>query len=165
MYVLRQVSAFTEQGEETLVPDGSQHLPYSMQDVLPKYSLVIGNGEYTSDYIKLDSGDTYTVQLPAGYANTARLSCVFRSTDICKLTVVSPDHGTSNFLLKSTNGTTNGDHKGLIMWQGTVTSIVLTAPAGLGNPVIVDYFLFKLPDLTADASYRIGNRALGVVSE
>jgi hypothetical protein len=48
------------------------------------------------------------------------------------------------------------------MWQGDVTSITLSVPAGFDS-ALIDYFLFKIPDLSLAASWRIGNRALGSV--
>lgn len=160
MFLQRQISAVVGKGEKTSVADMPAVI-WRLSDILPKYTLVLENGDWTSDYIDLDSSDTYTVQLPANYSNTEILSCCFRSNAIVKLTFVSPDHGTSNVLLKGTNGTTNGDHKGIMMWQGTVTSIVITAAAD----ALVDYCLFKVPDLTDADSYQLGQRALGVVSE
>lgn len=160
MFLQRQISAVTGNGEKTSVAD-MPSVVWRLNDILPKYTLVLADGDWTSDYIKLDSADTYTVQLPANYTNASRLSCCFRSTAVVKLTVVSPTHGTSNFLLKGTNGTTDGDHKGIIMWQGDVTSILLTAAAD----ALVDYCLFKVPDLTDADSYQLGQRALGVASE
>lgn len=159
----RQISAIDAEGQLDGVPD-AVNVPYRLVDVLPKYILKLGEGTYTSDYIRLNANTTFTVPLPAGYTNTSRLGCIFRSNDRCRLTVVSPDHGTSVFLLKSTNGSTDGDHSGIIMWQGTVTSIIVNVPTALVNPALIEYFLYQIPDLADADSYRLGEVALGVVS-
>lgn len=163
MFLQRQIAATTVEGEKTYLADGTK-VPYKLTDVLPKYALKLGEGKYASSYIGLDDGDSYVAQLPEGYASTEMLSCIIRSQSIVKVVIVSPDHGTSTFLLKGTNGTTNGDHPGLLMWQGTVTSITISSPTGAGA-ALVDYFFFEIPDLTSADSWRLGNRALGVISE
>ncbi len=162
MYLQRQISAACIEGEELYLADG-QKFPYRFSDVLPKYILQIGNGEYTSDYIRLDATDSYAIPLPESYTSASRLSVIIRSNAICRVVVVSPDHGTSTFLLKATNGTTKGDHFGAIMWQGTVTSITVNVPTAFDS-ALVEYFMFKIPDLADADSWRLGDRALGVVT-
>lgn len=161
MYIQRQISAVVGQGQVETLPELSV-FPFKMRDVLPKFSLVVGDGEYTSGQIRLDASDSYSVPLPAGYSNTARLSCIFRANSVCKVVIVSPDHGTSTILLKGTNGTTNGEHHGILMWQGTVTSITVSVAAA-GDSTLIDYFLFEIPDLTDPDSWRLGARAIGNV--
>jgi len=162
MYLQRQISAVCTEGEQEYLSN-SQKFPYRLADVLPKYVLAIGNGEYTSDYIRLDATDSYVIPLPESYTSSDRLSVIIRSNAICRVVVISPDHGTSTFLLKATNGTTAGDHFGSIMWQGTVTSITVDVPTAF-DPALVEYFAFKIPDLTEASSWRLGDRALGVVT-
>lgn len=161
MFLQRQISAACVEGQKESLADGIK-FPYKFSDVLPKYVLQIGEGEFTSDYIRLDATDSYSVPLPVSYSNTGILSCIIRSTARCRVVIVSPDHGTSTFLLKACSGTTDGDHSGALMWQGTVTSITVNVPTAFDS-ALVDYFLFKVPDLTLAASWRLGNRALGVI--
>lgn len=162
MYLQRQISASCVEGEKESLADGTR-FPYKLTDVLPKYILKLGEGKITSDYIRLDAADSYAIPLPEGYTNTEKLSCIIRSNAICKVVIVSPDHGTSTFLIKGTSGTTDGDHNGMIMWQGTVTSITLSVPTAF-DPALIDYFLFEVPDLTSADSYQLGETALGYVA-
>lgn len=162
MYIQRQIAMTVGEGQKTTLPD-MRDIYYRMTDVQPKYALNIANGEYSSDKIRLDASDSYTVQLPENYTNASRLHCCFvvKQAD-CKAVIVSPDHGTSTVLLKATTGTTNGEHAGVLMFSGTVTSIVLSVDAGADSSLI-EYFLYKIPDLSLAASWRIGSRAVGSV--
>ncbi len=161
MHLQRQISASCVEGEKDSVADGTK-FPYKLVDVLPKYVLNLGAGEYTSDYIGLDGGDTFSVPLPGSYTSASRLSCCFRSTGICRLVIVDSVHGSSTVLLKGTEGLTKGEHRGVIMWQGHITSISLQVPAG--DPIQVDYVLWQIPDLTDPDSWQLGDQAIGYVT-
>lgn len=162
MFLQRQISASCVDGQKEYLSDASK-FPYKLTDVLPKYVLQLGEGAVTSDYIRLDASTSYSVPLPSDYDSDDILSCVFRSTARCRIELVSPDHGTSTLLLKSTYGSIEGDHFGMIMWQGKVTSITVDVPSGF-DPALIDYFCFKVPDLDDPNSYQIGDRAIGYVS-
>jgi hypothetical protein len=162
MHLRRQVAIRTAKGIIDTLPEGHV-FPYRLTDVLPKYVLNISNGGYSTNSIELNASDSYTIPLPANYDSANRLACFFRADSICKVVIVDPELGTSTFLLKATQGSTKGDHKGILMWQGRVTSITVSVPATYDD-TIIDYFLWNIPDLTLDASWQIGNQALGVIS-
>jgi hypothetical protein len=162
MFLQRQISASCVLGEFDSLADATK-FPYKLVDVLPKYILNLEPGKFTSDYIDLDATDTFSVPLPTNYTTGERLSCVFRSNNICKLVIVSPDHGTSTFLLKSTSSAAQGDHKGIIMWQGSVTSITVSVPATF-DPALIEYFIWEIPDLSLASSWKLGDMAIGYVT-
>lgn len=162
IHLRRQVAIRTAQGIVDSLPD-ARVFPYRLTDVDPKYVLNIGNGLYTSNSIELNASDSYTVPVPSAYSSADKLACIFRADSICKVVIVDPALGTSTFLLKGTQGTTKGDHKGLLMWQGRVTSITVSVPATYDD-TIIDYFLWSIPDLTDEASWQMGNQIIGVLS-
>jgi len=162
MFLQRQIAAISVDGQHTDLGDGTV-VPYKLTDVLPKYVLRLASGATTSNYVRLNANTSYAVPLPASYTVASRLSCIFRANNFCRLVIVSPTHGTSTLLLKSTTGTTKGNHSGMIMWQGDVTSITINVPVGF-DPTLIDWCMFQIPDLADADSYRIGSRAIGVVS-
>lgn len=162
MFLQRQISVSLVEGQKDSLADGHKY-PYKLVDVLPKYVLRLDNGSVSSGYLELDDGDSSSLQLPQAYVSTERLSCIIRSTLPTKLVVVSPDHGSSTFLLKSTDSEDEGEHFGSIMWQGTVTSITASLPAG-SDPCEIEYFFFILPDLDSPTSYQMGETALGFLT-
>lgn len=160
MYVLRQVAAHLAAGNvEQLAYAGN--VPWRFKDVLPKYALNVEESKISQGQT-LANSSSYTVPLPTGYTNTARLACFIQANggSPVKVTVVSPDHGTSTFMLSPTNSDTLGVHPGIVMWCGTVTSIAVITQSP--NEVPVEWFLFELPDLDDADGYRIGQLALGV---
>lgn len=163
MFLQRQISASLVEGEKISLADGV-YFPYKLTDVLPKYILRLGEGQVSSGYLELAATESSVLQLPANYVNTDRLSVIIRTNQIVKCVVVSPDHGSSTFLTKSTDSTDEGEHLGPIMWQGTVTSITLSIPATFSS-ALIEYFMFVIPDLSEPTSYRLGQTALGYISE
>lgn len=161
IHLRRQVAIRTVQGIVDTLPDGTV-FPYRLTDVQPNHVLNIGNGLYTSNSIELNASDSYSIPVPSGYSSANKLACILRADSICKVVIVDPSLGTSTFLLKGTQGTTKGDHKGLLMWQGRVTSITVSVPATYDD-TIIDYFLWSIPDLTDEASWMYGNQITGVV--
>lgn len=163
MFLLRQIAATLCEGEVDSIADGPRQ-PYKYVDSLPKYVMQIGDGKVGSDYIRLDATDSYVIPLPENYDTTQKLSVIVRSNAICKLVIVDPDLGTSTLLLKGCNGETDGDHFGMIMWQGRVSSITVSVPTAF-DPALIEYFIYEVPDLNVAASYRIGERAIGYVED
>lgn len=163
MFLQRQISVSLVEGEKESLADGYK-FPYKLVDVLPKYVLRLGEGKVTSGYLSLAATESSSLQLPASYDVERPLSCIIRSTLRCKVVVVSPTHGSSTFLIKSTNDADDGYHYGFIMWQGDVTSITVSVPAGF-NTALVDYFFWEVPDLDEPTSWQMGARAIGYVSE
>lgn len=162
MYVLRQITARLAKGKKLTSVGTAVTFPYRLTDVLRKYVLKVDDGDVVMDSFAMNASDSESLQLPRNYTNTSRLFFQLRTTDTVKVTIVSPDQGTSNILVKGTRGTTLGDHDGLLTFCGTVTSVTITVPAAATADVLLEYFAFKLPDLTDADSYRIGNLALGV---
>jgi len=162
VHLRRQIAIRTAKGILDGLPDATV-FPYRLTDVLPKFVLNLSNGSYSANTIEMNATDSYVVPLPVNYDSANRISCFFRTTSPIKVVIVDPELGTSTHLIKATNGTTKGDHYGILMWQGRVTSITVSVPATFADAEI-DYFLFNIPDLTLDASWQIGNQALGVVS-
>jgi hypothetical protein len=163
MFLQRQISASLVEGDQETLANGYK-FPYKLVDVLPKYVLALGEGEVTSGYLELEATDSTVLQLPAAYVSPARISCVIRASNITKVVVVSPTHGTSTYLIKSTNTEAEGEHFGLLMWQGDITSITVSVPATFEDS-LVEYFMFVIPDLDSPDSYLIGDRAIGYVTQ
>jgi len=161
MYVLRQIAAHLAQGRLDEISEAVV-FPWRLKDVLPKYALNVGEALISQGETVANS-TTYSIPLPSAYVNTERLACYIKATgaDPVKVTVVSPDHGTSEFMLSPTNSDLLGVHDGLIVWCGTVTSINVIN-AGAATTIPVEWFLFQLPDLDAASGYRLGQLALGV---
>lgn len=165
MYIQRQIGASLVEGQKASLPDGTV-FPFKLIDVLPKYVLSLANGKFTSDYVNIASGGSFTVPLPHDYSSNNRLSCIFRSIPSCRLSLVSAAvGGTSVFLIKGSSGTNKGNHEGILMFQDFVGSITLNVPVAFAASARVDYFLWEIPDLDDPDSYRIGERAIGVVGE
>ncbi len=160
-FLRRQVAVRTVQGIVSALPSGTV-FPYRLTDVLPKYVLKLDAGTYSSDTITLNASDSFAIPVPAAYDSANRIACFMRCTARCKVVIVDPELGTSTFLVKSTSGTTDGDHKGILMWQGRVTSITVSIPAAFAD-CIIDYWLWDIPDLALAASWQNGIQALGVV--
>lgn len=168
MFVLRQVTARLTAGLVQALGDVVTY-PFRWIDVPRRMVLkLVGDGRMESDYVVLIPSATKTITLPNGYtagvtlANGGkRLRCSFRSNDVVRLVIVSPDQGTSTILVKGTNGTTNGNHDGYLVFTGTITSISIQAPATNAADVEVEYMLYELPDLTTSAAYRDGTLAFG----
>lgn len=158
-YVSRQCHAYLCEGELASLKEADV-ITWRQLDVLPKYALVVGTGDVAAGMGTVANGTPETLALPIDYTNASRLMVFIRTTGIVKVTIVSPDNGTSNHLLKATAGVTLGDHPGLLVLCGTVTSIVVTNPIAATTP-LVEWSFVKLPDLTAAASYR-DPLALGV---
>lgn len=161
MYLRRQDAARCAEGIVDNLAEGYV-FPYSLTDVLPKYVLKLESGKFSQDNLRLVASASRTIPLPAGYSSAEKLHCVIRSTAICKVVIVDPVLGSSTHLIKSTSGTTKGDHFGMLQWQGRITSITLSVPATF-DTALVDYFLFEIPDLDAPESWRIGTQATGFV--
>lgn len=160
-YLLRQFLAHLGEGELDTLSEALV-IPWRQLDVLRKYALVVGDGDVISGYATVANGTPETLALPVDYANTDRLMVFIRTSGVAKVTVVSPDHGTSDYLLKATSGASAGFHAGVLSFCGTVTSIQVTNPIAASVP-LVEWFFAKLPDLEEAASYR-DPFALGVDS-
>jgi hypothetical protein len=160
MFLLRQISARLLDGEQETV-GSSRNIQLRVNDVLPSTILRLEDGDCKSESVVLNASDTYAVPLPQNYASTDLLQVFLKTNVVIKVTVVSPDEGTSNYLVKGTEGTTDGEHEGILCFTGTVTSITITIPSG-SNDAQVDFAMFKLPDLTLNASYRSGSQTTGV---
>lgn len=155
-YITKQVAATLTRGEPTK-STGIVTALYRLKDILPKYQLVLADGKWASDAIVMNASDTEAMQLPVAYSSANRLAAYFSTDEIVKVTIVSPVHGTSNFLMKGRDS----DALGFLCWQGRVTSITLTIPAG-ADDTSIEYFMFELPDLSLAASFRGGQQATGV---
>lgn len=161
MYILRQFQASLADGERSAMAEATR-FTWRLRDILPKYTLSIASGLYSNGYQLVDD-TSFAVPLPEDYDTANRLYYALRAEGIVKATVVSPTHGTSTFLIKGTTGTTNGDHHGLLIGVGDITSITLvTSASSVTTPV--EWFFFSLPDLTDADSFRLGQLALGVTS-
>lgn len=165
MFILRQIGAKLAFGQVSRLAAASR-FPYRLQDVDPKYKLYVPDGKVLSQAGYLAASGSTSLALPESYSGSPGgrpLYVALKVNDKAKLTVVSPDHGTSNFLLMATNGSVSGAHDGVIIWAGTVTSLTLTAASTATN-LLFEAFMFELPDLTVSTSYRDGVRALGVTT-
>ncbi len=163
VYLRRQVAVRAAKGIISSLPEGVV-FPYRLTDVLPKYVLKLDNGAYSSDSIVLNSTDSFSVPLPANYSGSNQLACFIRATGRAKVVIIDPSAlGTSTFLLKATSSAAQGDHKGIMMWQGQVTSITVSVPAAFTDDSVIDYFLWCIPDLTLADSWQTGIQALEVV--
>lgn len=163
MFVLRQIQANLARGEASEIARATV-FPFRMRDIAPKYALQIGDDELEHGNARITFGTTYTMVLPNGYANTARLFVALKTNAILKATVTSPDHGTSNFLIQASTGPIFGEHPGLLIWDGSVTSIVITNPV-TGSVALLEWAMHEIPDLTLAASFQGGQLALGVAAE
>lgn len=138
--------------------------PWRWVDVPRRYALKLAaDGKLVADFVAMTPNTTKTLTLPNNYTAGKRLRCAFRSNDVARLVVVSPDQGTSTILLKGTNGTTNGAHDGYLVFTGTITSISLQAPSQNAADVQVEYVLYELPDITQSAAFAGGTFAFGSV--
>jgi hypothetical protein len=160
-YLRRQISARVVDGTKESLADGTV-FSYRLSDVLPKYVLKLANGKYQNAYFALDASDSYVMPLPPEYDTTQKLSVTIKATAVCKVVIVDPDLGTSTFLLKGSSGDTDGDHSGVLMWQGRVTSITISVAAA-GETTEIDVFMFEIPDTEVAASWRTGSQAIGYV--
>lgn len=160
MNILRQIGMILAKGQLT-TPVQATDVRQRWRDVPPKLALSIADGKYEAGAALVNT-TPQTIALPAGYTAGQCLYCAFSigGTGTIKVTVVSPDHGTSVYLLQGSNDAVNGFHTRPLVWCGTVTSI--TCVAGTASAVPIDWTMFELPDLTLAASYRIGQLALGV---
>lgn len=163
MHIQRQISVVSTDGINTSVADTEQ-FSYRLVDVLPKYILNVGPGEFTSNYVGIAAGGSYSIPLPAGYDSAERLNVVIRSQLICKIVIVHPVHGSSSFLVKSTESLAAGDHKGVFQWQGRVSSITVSVPSP-SDLNLIDWFIWQIPDLDSPSSYMIGHQATGTVND
>lgn len=160
MFLQRQISATLVEGEKTSIADGSK-FPYKLVDVLPKYILRLGEGKVTSGYFSLAADDATNPQLPQDYDGTVdRLSCIIRSTNIVKVQCSSTTFGSTEYLLKATNSTDEGQHFGMLMFQGDVTSMDISVPTGFEDAE-VEYFFWVIPDLDLATSWQLGQTAIG----
>lgn len=163
MYILRQIGGKLAVGQVASLAAATR-FPWRLVDVPSKYKLYVAAGKASCQFGIIAAGASKTLALPEAYTAGKPLYVSIKVNDLTKVVVVSPDHGTSTFLVKATNGAVNGAHDGLLIWVGTVTSITVTAAAAATNGVQVESFLFELPDLTVQTSFRDGARALGVTS-
>lgn len=162
-YIRRQNSVRVCEGLVQNLSEGYV-FPFRLTDVLPKYVLKLEDGKYTQNYVRLAATESVTVALPANYDTDQRLACVIRSTAIVKAVIVDPVLGTSTHLIKSTSGSTKGNHFGVLQWQGRITSITLSVPTAF-DTALVDWFLWEIPDLEDPDSWQIGTQATGFVGD
>lgn len=160
IHLRRQFSGLLADGEQFQLPDATS-FPYRISDVLPKIVLDLEEGKFTQNEILLSASQSYSVPLPANYDTSKRLAVTIRSENICKV-VLNNGTTTSTFLLKSTNGTTLGDHPGLLVFQDLVSTLTISVPATFDD-AFIDYFIWEIPDLADPDSYRTGNLAFGYV--
>jgi hypothetical protein len=160
MNILRQVSMILAKGQLT-TPAQAADVRQRWRDVPSKLALSVADGKYDQGAALIST--VQTIPLPNAYTAGQRLYCAFSvgGSDPVKITVVSPDHGASVYLLKGSNDAVNGYRTRPLVWVGTVTSIT-AVNAGAATLIPLDWFMFELPDLTLAASYRIGQLALGV---
>jgi hypothetical protein len=161
MYLRRQIAVRVCNDIVDSLAEGTV-FTYSLSDVLPKYVLKLASGKVIQDYIDLDAGESFSLPLPANYDTDEKLCVTIRSNERIKVVVVDPDLGTSTHLVMASSGTTDGDHEGILMWQGRVTSITVSVPATFDTAQI-EFFMWEIPDLTIPASWRTGSQAIGYV--
>lgn len=160
-YFRRQIAARSVDGLKDYLSEGKV-FSYRLSDVDPKYVLKLANGKHIQNYISLDATESYALPLPPNYDTTQKLHCTIKATERCKVVVVDPDLGTSTFILMASSGSTDGDHEGLLMWQGRVTSITVSVPAAF-DTALINYSIWEIPDTEDPDNWRIGVQATGVV--
>jgi hypothetical protein len=151
--------------------------PYRLSDLPRRMILALGSagntpsGKLTTFSGALPASSSLSVPLPNGYvsgvalsAGGLRLRVAIRAQALLRVTIVSPDQGTSIFLLKGTNSPTQGLHEGHLIFTGTITSITLAAPSQNTYDCQYGVMLYELPDITQQAAFRDQETALGYVT-
>lgn len=155
LYAQRQFSLTVAAGSVTELSAAPKPV-YQMTDVHPKYVLKLADGKANGDTASIAAGGSFSLPLPSDYASSKRLFVALRATGIVKATVVSPDHPTSDVMVRPPYLSSEG----IFSFVGTVTSITIN------NPTIAEvrlqWFLFEYPDLALADSWRDGGRALGI---
>lgn len=177
MFLNRNMSARLVQGNQTTISE-QQVIPWRLTDV-PKYmALALGANRaaptgkvYAESGLLASAASPYTLTLPNAYASGValasgglRLRCCIRTNQSLKLTKVSPDTGTSVFLIKATNGATLGAHDGYCIFTDTVTSLTLSQLSSGAADAQFETMLYELPDITQQTAFRAQDIALGVVT-
>jgi hypothetical protein len=156
MFILRQLDSATQLGadsSESLTNDYRQQIT----DVNPRYLLQLsGNGKFSSDYTQVAASGTFSIPLPQKYVTTNNLHMCLTSDKTIQITTAGAN-GTSDIMLRA--GT---NQIGVLTQCGPVTSITITnSSASTAN---IEWFLFELPNVAANAGWRDGSLATGVLS-
>lgn len=159
--LMRQVMFRLARGQKSALADALA-FPWRFRDVEPRNKLVLGDGKHAGGYFSLAASGTFTIPLPSDYSSADNISFMLTVNRNMELTLVSPVHGSGTFLLKGTNGVTDGDHPALFAYQGRVTSVALTNPSGT-DAALVEYFCYEMPDLALPASWKDGAQTIGTV--
>ncbi len=161
MYVQRQIAAWLADGDHQSIAEATS-FSWRARDVRSNLELALGVGKVDGDSVRLDAGESFTIPLPNEYDSSALLFVIIRATSIGRVVVASPAHATSTVLINATEGDTLGDYPGFLQFTDYVTSITISHPQG-SDPVLFEWLVHEVPDLTAAASFRGGNMAFGYV--
>ena len=149
MNILRQIAATMARGNISEL-NGMAVVEWLSHDVRSKYQLLVGDGKCVGGYPSIVASGSYSVPLPTEYSSTSRMLCIFASTGVARVSVVSPDHSNSTIILKGESSS----RPGIVVWNGTITSITVANPGS--SEIGVQYSLVELPDLTDVDSFRGG---------
>lgn len=105
---------------------------------------------HQNGYISIAAASSMTVSLPSGYnATTSRLFLLMRVDGIVQVTIASPAHTSSVFMLK---GLTT--QKGQYSTVDKISSITIYNPTA--SAVRLRYIVMEMPDITLAASFYDG---------
>lgn len=130
-------------------------------DRLTMPALALDSGKAISHEFENVANTSNTLVLPADYDTAKQLYVAIRTTENLRIAITSPSFvGTKVVLLKATTGTTFGEHAGIFVWQGRITTIAVSVALGAAA-ADVSAFIYEIPDLDSSASYVDQELALG----
>jgi hypothetical protein len=109
MFILRQIGAKLAAGAVASLAAATR-FPFRLVDVPPKYKLRVSGGKVASANGIVARPARRCSRCLESYTTGQRLQVCIKTNDLAKVVIVSPDHGTSSFLVNATNGTTSGTH-------------------------------------------------------
>jgi hypothetical protein len=129
---------------------------------MPALSLDPGDMYYQE--IDLDQNESFTVPLPQNNASSAKMYVAITCNLLTRVTYSSSVLGSNRkVLIRASDSTTDGDHRGFWIYQGDLTSLVISIPttAHGGATTLVSVFCYMIPDLADSDSYYDREIGLG----
>jgi hypothetical protein len=137
---------------------------WQIRDVEPRNKLKIAPGLMAQGFIFLEGLQSYVASLPIDYDSTQYLHFVCMASLPTTVTVTrSPTTGSNYFGVFGTNSTAEGAHPGQLCFQETGVTQIEFANVVSANRTEIAWFMFQMPPLQSQGSWKDGVQTLGVI--
>jgi hypothetical protein len=163
MLISRQINVMLAKNAPIDIVDAKKFI-FQIRDVEPRNKLKIPEGLVCEGSVTLTGSETYVAQLPIDYDPASYLAVFCVASAPTLVTVTRNPTTSSNYIyVYGTNTEDEGVHPGCLSFQEkNITEITFRNVVG-ANDTQISWFMFQMPNLAAEGSWKDGVQTLGVI--